>query len=241
MSKTNLNILITICARGGSKGVKDKNIRLLADKPLISYTVRQAVQWGKASHIVVSTDVKQIAAVAQKYGAEVPFMRPKRLATDTAGKLPVIRHALAESERTYKTKFQIIVDLDPTSPVRTLKDLDNALHIFMKTGADTIFSVTPAHKSPYFNMVERNSLGVIGISKIPSRPVLRRQDAPKVYDMNASMYIYKREYLAKKTSRTPISRNSEIYCMSEWSSIDIDREIDFRYVEFLLKEHIITL
>lgn len=241
MSNSKNNILITICARGGSKGIKGKNLRMLGGKPLIAYTIQQAIAWGHADHVVVSTDSKQIAKVAIDYGAEVPFMRPKELATDEAGKIPVLRHALSQCERIYNKEFQIIVDLDPTSPVRSLKDIDLALKKFKRLGVKTLFSVIRAHKSPYFTMVERNKHGMYELSKKPPRPIVRRQDAPIVYDLNASFYVYKPEYLRSPSSMTPISDNSGIYVVDDWASIDIDREIDFRFIEFLVKEHIITL
>jgi len=235
------NILLTICARGGSKGVKGKNFRLLQGKPLIAYTIEQALKWGKASHVVVSTDSEEIASIAKKYGAEVPFKRPEELATDTAGKLPVIRHAINECERIYNEEYPIIIDLDPTSPVRTPDDIEKAFLHFIKTGATTLFSVVASHKSPYFNMVERDKNGNVVLSKTPDHPILCRQDAPAVYDMNASIYIFKREYIINPAVLSPISNHCEIYCMNDWTSIDIDREIDFRFIEFLVQENIISL
>ena len=127
-----LNILLTIAARGGSKGVKKKNIKLLAGRPLISYTIAQAKRWGKAKHIVVTTDSLEIAKAAKKFGADVPFLRPKNLATSTASKVDVIKHALIASENYYKQKFDVVVDLDVTSPIRTVKDLDNCLKLFLR-------------------------------------------------------------------------------------------------------------
>ena len=105
------DIICFICARGGSKGVKDKNIRELAGKPLIAYTIEQALKWDEAKHVVVSTDSKKIADVARRYGAEVPFERPKELASDNSAKLPVVRHALIESEKRFGERYKIVVDL----------------------------------------------------------------------------------------------------------------------------------
>jgi CMP-N-acetylneuraminic acid synthetase len=126
------NILITICARGGSKGVKGKNIRNLNGHPLIYYTIKQALEWGKAKHVIVTTDSKEIAQIAKDCGAEVPFLRPKKLATDTAPTLPVLKHALLECEKIYGEKFDILIDLPVTAPVRTIKDFENAYKIFKK-------------------------------------------------------------------------------------------------------------
>jgi CMP-N-acetylneuraminic acid synthetase len=235
------NILLTICARGGSKGVKGKNFRLLNGHPLISYTIKQAKKWGKASPIIVSTDSEAIADVARAYGADVPFMRPPELATDTAPKIPCIRHAITECERKYSTRFEIVVDLDPTSPVRTVEDLDKCLDIFKQHGPDTLFSVVPGHKNPYFNMVEEDAAGRVSLCKKLPGTVVRRQDAPKVYDMNASIYFYKRSFIMDEKNNSPITSNSRIFVMGEYAGTDIDREIDFAFVEYLVKEGIVSL
>ena len=126
-----MNILITICARGGSKGVKDKNIRLLSGKPLITHTIDLAKNWDKASKIICSTDSDRIAEVARQSGAEIPFIRPVELATDSVGKIDVIRHALINCEKKYNLRYDIIVDLDCTNPMRTIEDLDNCLKILL--------------------------------------------------------------------------------------------------------------
>ena len=125
-----MKILLTICARKGSKGVKNKNIRFLLGKPLIAYSIDQALNWGRASHVVVSTDSKEIAEIAKSFGAEVPFIRPANLAQDRSPKLPVLRHALLECERIFQQKYDIIVDLDPTSPLRTSNDIEGCYSIF---------------------------------------------------------------------------------------------------------------
>jgi len=142
-------ILLTICARSGSKGVPNKNIKLLSGKPLICHTISQAMKWNKAEHVIVSTDSDEIAGIAKTYGAEVPFLRPKILAGDTAPKLPVIRHALSECERIYSERFDIVVDLDPTAPIRKIADLDNSLKLFDEHRSKTLFSVVPGKKNPY--------------------------------------------------------------------------------------------
>lgn len=234
-------ILVTVCARGGSQGVKGKNIRLLNGKPLISYTIAQALNWDKASRVVVSTDSEEIASIGRGYGAEVPFIRPNDLATDRAGKVSVIRHALLESERIYKEKYDIIVDLDVTAPIRTIQDLDSALELFDVKNPKILFSVVAAHKNPYFNMVEIDRHGKAHLSKIPVDPVLRRQDAPAVYSMNASIIMFRRDFLLDESNCSAQSDNSIVYEMSEFAGIDIDREIDFKFIEFLVKEGVVVL
>ena len=235
------NILLTICARAGSKGVKNKNIRMLNGKPLISYTIKQGLKWKKAQRVIVSTDLVEIASISKKYGAEVPFIRPNGLATDYAAKLPVIRHALLQCESIYNEQYSIIVDLDPTAPVRKIDDLDNCLEMFQKEKCDTLFSVVEAHKNPYFNMVEIYPDGKIRLSKPLNNSMVRRQDAPKVYSLNASIYLYSREYLLNENNTTCISDNSAIYIMDEIAGIDIDREIDCEFIDFLIREGFVSL
>lgn len=234
------NLLITICARGGSKGVKGKNILLLAGKPLIYYTIEQAKQWGRARHIIVSTDSKEIAKIAEGYGVEVPFLRPVELATDESGKIPAIRHALIASEKKYEEKYNSVMDLDTTSPLRKVSDLENAYKLFLDRKPKTLLSVVPAHRNPYFNMVELGRNGKAYVCK-PSEKFTRRQDAPDVYDANASIYLYNRDYLLDENSKTVISDNSIIYIMDPISRTDIDSELDFKYIEYLVKENIVNL
>ncbi len=230
------NLIITICARGGSKGVKGKNIRKLLGKPLIYYTIKQAKEWGRAKHIVISTDSEEIAQIAKEFGAEVPFMRPDDLATDTAGKVGVIKHALKASEEYFGERFDAVMDLDITSPVRTTEDLENIYKLFLEKKPKTIFSVVAAHRNPYFNMVEEDQQGKVHLSKKGN--FLRRQDAPKVYDMNASIYIYSRDFLMGEGENV-VTDDSIVYVMNDISRTDIDSELDFKFIEFLMKEGII--
>lgn len=235
-----MNILVTICARGGSKGVKNKNIRSLLGKPLIAYSIEQALRWGRDADIVISTDSKEIAQVAKEFGAQILFMRPSELADDDTPKIPVIRHALKESERILNKAYLIVVDLDPTAPIRKVSDIENAYQKFMQEKPLTLFSVVKAHKNPYFNMVEVDK-GYAKLCKSLPDAVCRRQDAPIVYDMNASIYIYQRGYLLDEENNSPISEESILYVMDDVSGFDIDREVDFKFVEFLIKEGMFTL
>lgn len=231
-------ILCTICARGGSKGLKDKNVLKLAGKPLIAYTIEHAFKWGKARRVVVSTDSEKIADAARRYGAEVPFVRPKALASDNAPKLLSIRHALNECERIFGDRYDIVVDLDVSAPVRRISDLDNCLAMFMKKRPLTLFSVVKARKNPYFNMVEENKDGYFQLSKKMGRRVSCRQAAPRVYSMNASIYFYAREFLLDEKNTMPFSKRTITYLMDDVSSYDIDSMLDFKFIEFLIKKRI---
>lgn len=233
------NLLITICARGGSRGLRGKNIRELFGKPLIAYTIQQAKQWGRGKHIVVSTDSEEIAKIAKARGAEVPFMRPQELASNTAGKVASIKHALISCEKIFGETYESVMDLDVTSPVRKIEDLENAYKLFLEKKPKTLFSVVPAHRNPYFNMVEEGKDGKVHLCKEGN--FARRQDAPKVYDMNASIYVYDRKFLLEEETESAISDNSIIYLMEDVSRTDIDSELDFLFLEFLIKENIIFI
>ena len=228
------NVLCTICARGGSKGVKGKNVRELCGKPLMAHTIEQAIASNLFEHIVISTDSDLIAEAAVKYGAEVFFKRYAAMASDTAGKLDVIKDAFLKSEEHYGRKFDYEIDLDATSPLRDVSDITNSFEQFLRDDNDNLITAMPSRRSPYFNLVEIYPDGHIGLSKPLPNAILCRQDAPKTYDMNASIYIWKREVLLNND--TLFLPKTGLYVMDEDRSIDIDCELDFKFVEFLMKE-----
>ena len=226
-----MKIVATICARGGSKGIPGKNIRPLCGKPLIVHTIEVAKKCKLINRVIVSTDAPEIAEIAKANGAEVPFLRPRELALDTSPKIPVIKHAIEYLQSQEGYYADIVVDLDPTSPLRTEKYIESCIGMVSDGGADNVFSVTKARRNPYFNMVEIIDGRVRLVKPLP-QPVVRRQDAPEVYDMNASIYVWKRETLMNNNSL--FLERTKIHIMPEWT-IDIDSETDFELVEFLLK------
>lgn len=228
-------ILCTICARGGSKGVKNKNIKPINGQPLISYTIEQAKKSGLFEHIVISTDSDDIANISKEYGAEVFFKRDAKMANDTAGKLEVIRDAFIKSETHYSEEYDYLIDLDATAPLRVVEDIINALKQFIKDDNDNLITAMPSRRSPYFNLIEVDTHGKVTLSKQLDNAILRRQDAPKSYDMNASIYIWKRDTILNED--TIFLENTGLYVMPEERSIDIDHEIDYKFVEFLMKEN----
>lgn len=236
-----IKILAVAAARGGSKGIKDKNIRDLLGKPLIAYTIEQAIRWGGFSKFIVSTDSERIAEIARNYGAEVPFFRPDVLSSDTADKMVALRHAFVEAQKFYNIKFDALLDLDVTAPVRTVEDIENMVRIFRERKPDCIFSVVKARRNPYFNMVEKRENGTVRLCKKLSIDVIRRQDAPEVYDMNASMYVYDKDFLLDPNSKAPYEKRTLIYEMPPVSAFDIDSELDFKFIEFLVREGIVTI
>ena len=229
------HILCTICARGGSKGVKNKNIKELNDKPLIAYTIEQAKASGLFDHIVISTDSDDIARVAKVYGAEVFFKRSPEMASDTAGKLDVIKDAFMRSESYYQKQYDYLVDLDATAPLRSVEDIKNSFAQFLKENNDNLITAMPSRRSPYFNLVEVSNNGKVTLSKKLDNSIVRRQDAPKSYDMNASIYIWKRDIILNE--KTLFLDKTGLYVMPEERSIDIDTELDFEFVEFLMRKH----
>jgi len=222
--------LCTICARGGSKGVPGKNIRPLGGAPLIAHSIGQARDSGLFELVAVSSDSPEILAAARAWGADMALERPPELASDTAGKLPAIRHAWTTVEARRGERFDVLVDLDCTSPLRLPGDIKGAVRLLEESGARNVITGTPAHRSPYFNLVELED-GVVRLSKTLPRPVLRRQDAPACYDMNASIYAWTREpFLSAPFVFGPDTR---LYEMPRARSLDIDAEEDFAMVELL--------
>ena len=230
-----LNTLCTVCLRGGSKGVPGKNLRPLLGKPLMEYTILQAMESQLLDDIVISTDSEDIASIARKMGLHVWFLRPKHLASDQAAKIPVIIHALHEAEKYYNKKYSIIVDLDATSPLREMSDIDKSMEQFLNADSSNLVTVCKARKNPYFNMIEKRN-GQYKIVKEMETPIIRRQDAPEIFEMNASIYIWKRSCLL--SNQSIINKDTDCYVMPEDKSLDIDSESDFRYVEYLMKNRL---
>ena len=191
-----MNVICTICARKNSVGVKNKAIQILGGKPLIAHTIIQAKKSKIFNRIVVSTDSKRIQKIALNYGADSWFLRPQKLAKKLSSKESAIRHAVKESERYYNTTFAVCIDLDVTSPLRKVEDIKKAYKLFIKKKSSILFTVNEARKNPYFNMVERKGKKIDLIKK-KRQIIYARQQAPKVFDMNASIYIWKRNVLMK--------------------------------------------
>lgn len=224
-------VLCTICARGGSKGVANKNIKKINDLELIAYSIIQAKNSKLFEHIVISTDSDEIAKVALKYGGEVFFKREAHLASDEAAKLPVMRDALLRSEEYFGTCFDTLIDLDASAPLRSSSDIKKAYEQFIKEKKENLITAVPARRNPYFNLIEVQG-GLVQQSKVGN--FTTRQSAPKCYDMNASIYIFKRDRLL--TNDSVFGDKTSLYIMDENTAFDVDSELDFKIVEFLIKE-----
>lgn len=224
--------ICTICVRGGSKGISGKNLRKLCGKPLLSYSVDRAVATGLFDVIAVSSDSDAILEVARECGVELLVARPADLATDESPKLPVIRHCVGEVERRTGEIPDVIVDLDATSPLRSVGDIRGAVELLEGSQAGNVITAMSSRKSPYFNLVELRADGTVALSKPPNVPVVRRQDVPPCFDMNASIYVWRRSALF--ASDGIINPDTRLYVMPEERSVDIDSELDFAFVEFVL-------
>ncbi len=227
-----MTTIATICARGGSTGLPRKNIRPLLGRPLIVWTIQQALAVPRIDATFVSTDDDEIAAVAAAAGARVLGRRPAHLATQTAPKIPVIEHLVGQVEAT-GLAVDCIVDLDPTSPLRAVTDIEACINL-LTDEVDAVITGFPSEKNPYFNMVEQQADGNFRLVKQPPGAVGGRQQAPLVYSMNASVYVWHRRTLALGLWGGRV----RLHSMPRERSIDIDSLLDFRLVEMILQERL---
>lgn len=228
-----MSAVCTVCARGGSKGVPGKNRRPLAGKPLLAWTAEMAVECGLFDRVVVSSDDDAILEIGRGCGADLIVCRPAALATDTITKLPAIVHAVEAAEAEFGETYDTVVDLDVTAPLRKREDIAGAMALFESRGVTNVITGAPAHRSPYFNLVEEGPNGFIRLAKPFGKAVERRQDAPRCYDMNASIYVWRRQpFLADPKVFYP---DTLLYEMPQERSHDIDTEVDFAVVEFLMQ------
>lgn len=223
--------LCTICVRGGSKGVPGKNVRDLAGKPLLVHSIEQARASGLFHAIGISSDSEHILELARKNGIDYAIRRPDELASDQAAKLPVIRHCVESIERESGKTFDVMVDLDATSPLRLPADIAVAVEMLAEPGVDNVVTGMPGRRSPYFTIMERTPDGGVQLSKIIEPRPVRRQDAPPCFDMNASVYAWNRSGFWSNDGL--FGPRTRLYVMPESRSIDIDSELDWQFVEFL--------
>jgi len=225
-----MSTIATICARGGSKGLPGKNLRPFAGQPLIAHTIAQALACSAIEGVYVSTDDDAIAEVALASGALVPYRRPAELATDTAAKLPAIEHLVAHLERG-GLRVTTIVDLQPTSPLRTQGDLEAALAV--ARDCELAVSVSEPSHNPYFSLVEQGADRTLQLSKAASH--VRRQDLPPVWGLNGSIYVWRREALPRAIRDGFWSVRARPVPMPRERSVDIDDALDFEWAEWLYR------
>lgn len=231
-----MTAICTICIRGGSKGVPSKNARDMLGKPLFVHSMEQARACGRFALLAVSSDDSEILDLARRHGADLAVRRPDAMATDAAPKVAAIRHCVETAESETGLRFETMVDLDATSPLRLPEDIADVMDLLAWSGADNVITGMRARRSPYFNLVERNGDGWIRLSKELGRAIVRRQDAPECFDMNASVYAWTRAaFLAGPAVFTPRTR---LFEMPEERSIDIDSPLDWKLVELLMRERL---
>ena len=227
-----MKYIVLICARGGSKGLPGKNIKPLNGIPLIGWSINIAKQVDRVSRIIVSTDSEEIAKVALKYGAEVPFMRPKDLAQDDSPEWLVWRHAIKYVESHEGEDIDAIVVLPVTAPLRSVKDVDTCIDLFEEGGVDSVITVSEANRSPYFNMTVNDDSGYASLVISPENQIIRRQDAPEVFDMTTVAYVVNTN--AVKLSNGVFKGKVKSIVIPQERSIDIDTLLDFKIAECLI-------
>lgn len=221
-----------IFARGGSKGLPGKNIRLLGGKPLIAWSIEHALAVKRIERVIVSTDSVQIAGVAREWGAEAPFMRPAELARDDSPEWLAWRHALTYLRDTDGVLPEVMVSVPTTAPMRFPVDIENCLDEYEKGDVDMVITVTDAHRSPYFNMVKTQADGSVGLVIPPQSAVTRRQDAPTVYDMATVAYVIRPLFVLDHSAMFE-GRVRAVHVPVE-RAIDIDILLDFQIAELML-------
>jgi CMP-N-acetylneuraminic acid synthetase len=222
-----------IFARGGSKGLPGKNVRLFCGKPMIAWAIEHAKAIQRISRVIVSTDSEEIAMVARQYGAETPFLRPPELARDDSPEWLAWRHSLNYLLHSEGGLPDAMVSVPVTAPLRLPEDIECCLDDFALGGADIVVTVSAAHRNPYFNMVKRNEDGTVGLV-IPSfEKVSRRQDAMPVFNMATVAYVAS-PYFVMTNNNLFEGRVRAVEVPPE-RAIDIDTLLDFRIAEYLMK------
>jgi CMP-N-acetylneuraminic acid synthetase len=220
-----------ICARGGSKGVPNKNTKLINKKPLIAYTIEKAIDSKIFSHVFVSTEDDKIAKISKKFGAEIPFIRPMKLAGDAVAIGDVFLHAVKKLRR-LGYQFDIFVNLDCTVPFIDKKDILGSVNLLKKKKCDAVYGVYKQHLNPYFNMMELNAKGFLSLSKKLAKRPRSRQEAPIVYQLNG-LFVYDTKKFLKFSN--PIMPKALPFEIPMERGFMIDTETEFRLAELMFR------
>jgi CMP-N-acetylneuraminic acid synthetase len=239
MSKNPSKVLGIVPARGNSKGIYRKNLRLLVGRPLISYTLTAALASEALQRLVVSTDDPEIASVAKGYGVEVPFIRPSELAQDETPQIEVVLHALEVLEESERCRYDVVVLLQPTAPLRSAEDIRSSVKMLLETGGDSVVSFCRVEQGHPFYMYTLDGSKPRPLLDVPPQ-VTRRQQFPEIYLRNGAIYATRRDVLVEE--RNFYGHDTRAYVMPFDRSINIDRETDLLFAEVLLqtrpkKEH----
>jgi len=235
-------MLAVIPARGGSKGLPGKNIRPLAGLPLIAHSIRFAALCPEIDRCIVSTDSDPIANCARQHGGEVPFLRPSHLALDDTAMIPVLQHTLRETERLETRRYESLLLLDPTSPGRLPADVTRALAMLEEDPACIgVVGVSEPHFNPRYTCVEERN-GYLALAFAPDAKYTRRQDVPPVYRINATLYLWRRDYLlSAPPSLFATDARHRILVVPENRAIHIDSLDDFQLAEILIRDGVVQL
>lgn len=227
MNRSHPRTIATVCARGGSKGLPRKNVLSFAGEPLVAHTIKQALACALIDGVYVSTDDEEIASIARRYGAVVPYRRPVELASDSAGKIAAIEH-LVQFLELQGMVIGTVVDMQPTSPLRTPADLEQAIALGRQ--AQLVVTVTEPSHNPYYTLAETDADGRLRLSK--PADFARRQDAPAVWGLNGSIYVWRRAALARAAIDGFWSVPATPFPMPRQRSVDIDDALDFDLAEW---------
>ena len=225
------NIIALICARGGSKGIKNKNLLKINNKSLLRIAIEQSKKVKIIKQIYVSTDSLKIAKEAEKFGAIVPFIRPKKLSKDNTPEILVWRHAIDFFKNQLKIKPDYIISLPTTSPLRKISDINLCIKKTIKENLDMLYTATHSYRNPYFNMIKKKGKKISIVCKEKNKIFFRRQDAPICYDLSTVCFIFKTDYVMNNTDL--FSGKVDFFEVSKESSIDIDTKFDYKLAKIL--------
>ena len=225
--------LCTICARGGSQGLPGKNLRPLLGRPLLGHSIEHARASGLFDVVAVSSDSAEIRRAGEELGADLVVVRPEELATSTAPRALATAHCLEEAERQLSVQFDTVVELPPTSPLRTAADVIGAVEKLEGSQGSNVITGSPARRNPYYNMVETRDDGTVRLVKPPAEPFTSRDQAPECFDMNDAVFAWRAAVLRHAPS--VLYEDTLLYVMPQERSVDIDALDDFEYAEYLLR------
>jgi N-acylneuraminate cytidylyltransferase len=233
-------VLAVIPARGGSRGLPNKNIAILAGLPLIAHSIRLSKLCTEITSCIVSTDSNEIAAVARDYGAEVPFLRPAVLAQDDTPMWPVIRHALVEMEKRERLQYGSVLLLSPTSPGRLPEDVSRAIHLLEEdTSAVGVVAASRPSFNPRWVCIDLAADGYMRQSFPDGNDYVRRQDVPTVYRINGALYLWRRDHVAASEMPCYFTTPHRMLEIPESRAVDIDSQQDLKLGEFMLRDGMI--
>lgn len=232
MPEDRAKVLGIVPARGNSKGIPRKNLRLLLGRPLISYTLDAALESDALKRLIVSTDDPEIAAVAEDHGVEVPFKRPSELARDETPQIEVVLHALEVLEGSERSRYDVVVLLQPTAPLRSAEDIRSSVRMLLETGGDSVVSFCRVEQGHPFYMYTLDGNKPRPLLDVPPQ-ITRRQQFPEIYLRNGAIYATRRDVLVEQ--RSFYGRDTRAYVMPSERSINIDRETDLIFAEALLQ------